>query len=186
MIGMLRGKVLDAHRIGHLLVDVNGVGYDVTVAEANRYVPGAEETFYIHTAVRPDAIVLYGFETVEERSMFELLLETPGVGPSTALAALRAMPATELENAIKNGDQKAIATIPGIGPKTASRVILELRGKIPEGSAGKAELTTRDSVSAAMSALGFAKREIAQTLEDLDLPDDEGEALKLALARVSR
>jgi holliday junction DNA helicase RuvA len=185
MIGFLRGRVMDAYRDGHVLVDVNGVGYDVTIADAARIQIGDETSFFIHTAVRPDAIVLYGFNSIEERGIFELLIETPGVGPSTALGAVRSLPVDQLIEAIRAGNQKLIATIPGIGPKTASRVILELQGKIPKVSTTKSGPSVKDSVMAGLVALGFPVKEISKSLEGFEFPADESEALKMALARMA-
>ena len=95
---------------------------------------------FIFTVVREDSIQLFGFHTLEDREFFELLLATPGVGPSTALGALRTMSVAELAFAIEHDDAKKVATISGIGPKTASRIVLELKGKVVvDGTFGPSE-----------------------------------------------
>jgi Holliday junction DNA helicase RuvA len=185
MIGFLRGRVMDAFREGHVLVDVNGVGYDVTIANTSKVPVGDEASFFIHTAVRPDAIVLYGFNSVEERGLFELLIETPGVGPSTALGAVRALPVDQMIEAIRSGDQKLIATIPGVGLKTASRVILELQGKLPKASSGSSTTDVKESVIVGLVSLGFPVKDITKSLAGVEFPSDEAEALKMALARMA-
>jgi Holliday junction DNA helicase RuvA len=185
MIGFLRGRLVDAHRYGHVIIDVQGVGYDVTIANPPAVPLGTEIQLYIHTSVRPDAIVLFGFHSAEERALFELLIETPGVGPSTALGAVRSMPVAQLEAAIRSGDQKLISTIPGIGLKTANRVILELRGKFASGDAVSDPTEMREEIVSGLLALGFAKKEIAKALKGLALPEDDAEALKLALSRMA-
>ncbi len=111
------------------MIDVHGVGYEVQVARED-YSSGEAARLFIYTVVRDDAIVLYGFVSVDERELFEMLLATPGVGPATALGALRTMSVVELAAAIESGDAKRVAQIPGIGPKTANRIVLELKGKV--------------------------------------------------------
>jgi len=185
MIGYLRGRVIDTSRTGHVLVDVNGVGYDVTVGKSSEAQVGSEVVYFIYTSVRPDAIVLFGFNSSEERTIFELLIETPGVGPSTALGALRAMPAAMLEAAIRAGDQKLISTIPGIGPKTASRMILELKGKLPEGQSSPLETNATETVIEGLVGLGFARKDVVRSLTGVSLPSDDAEAIKVGLSIMS-
>lgn len=185
MIGFLRGTVLDAYRPGHILLDVQGVGYDVTIANAAGAEVGVELALFIHTSVRPDAIVLFGFQSAKERAIFEMLIETPGVGPSTALGAVRSMPVAKLEAAIRAADQKLIATIPGIGLKTASRMILELRGKLPDSDVAVSTGTTRETVIEGLVSLGFARKEVVKSMANLELPNEDGEALKVALAKMA-
>ena len=122
MIGWLRGRILWVELSGAVVLDVNGVGYEVQVATGEGLRSGEDLDVFVFTQVRADAIVLYGFASLEDREFFSLLLATPGVGPSTALAALRTMPVDELRRAIDEGDVKRVAQVPGIGAKTASRI----------------------------------------------------------------
>jgi Holliday junction DNA helicase RuvA len=101
MIGWLDGHVLHHHANGAVVLDVGGVGYEVHVATADEFLTGEPLELFIYTVVRADAILLFGFKTYADREFFELLLVTPGVGPSTALAALRTMPTNELASAIE-------------------------------------------------------------------------------------
>ena len=130
--------------------------------------------------MRDDAILLYGFVTYEDREFFELLLVTPGVGPSTALAALRTMTTGELATAIESDDAKRVATIPGIGAKTASRIVLELKGKVMvPGSyvATSPSSPEHDAIEDALRGLGYSTQEVRSALAGVTLPDDESAAL---------
>ena len=191
MIGYLRGRVLQVPSLSGnepLLLDVSGVGYNVFVADAP-YLVGEERELFVHTIVRADALLLFGFASVEERRIFETLLATPGVGPSTALAALRTLGLAALTMAIESGDVKKVGTGPGIGPKTASRIVLELKGKLVLPEVG-APLPSGPSVSAdiedALKGWGYSTGEIREALCDVALPDDDAAALKLALGLLRR
>jgi Holliday junction DNA helicase RuvA len=189
MIGWLHGQVLHHHKSGALVLDVHDVGYEVNVASLDDYAIGDVVGLYIFTAVRDDAIVLYGFKTYLDREFFELLLVTPGVGPSTALAALRTMTTDELAQAIESDDAKRIATIPGIGPKTASRIVLELKGKVFVSGAFvpvKSAPAQNDAIEDALRGLGYTTQEVRQALGGATLSDDEGVALRQALHLLRR
>lgn len=188
MIGWLAGNAVHRYPNGALVIDVQGVGYEVQVASSEDVRSGDPIELFIYTVVRDDAIVLFGFVTVQEREFFELLLVTPGVGPSTALGALRTMSIDELANAIDTGDTKRIAQIPGIGPKTAGRIVLELKGKVV---AGASPVTGRGphrsgAIEDALRGLGYSGPEIRGALDDVELPDDESEALRQALQLLRR
>ncbi|MGC8511203.1 MAG: Holliday junction branch migration protein RuvA [Acidimicrobiales bacterium] len=186
MIGWLSGRVVHQRADGTVVLDVNGVGYQVRVATPEMPSPGVVTELFVETVVRDDAITLYGFARTEERDLFTLLMATPGVGPSTALAALRTMTHDELTSAIDDGDVRRLSGVPGIGTKTASRIVLELRGKI----AGTPDVATppvtrlSDAVGEALRTLGYSTNEIHAALNGVTLPEDESEALRAALARV--
>jgi Holliday junction DNA helicase RuvA len=189
VIGWLRGRVVHQHLNGAIVLDVNGVGYEVHLGSSQSYRSGEDLELFIYTVVRADAIVLYGFETYADREFFELLLVTPGVGPSTALAALRTMSTNELAGAIECGDVKRVATIPGIGAKTASRIVLELKGKLVVSGIDDSEralLRVSGEIDDALRGLGYSSQEIRGALEGVDLPEDEAQALRVALHRLGR
>lgn len=187
MIGWLSGRVLQHHRDGSLVLDIQGVGYEVHVASFDRLGLGESAELYVYTVVREDAILLYGFSTYEDREFFELLLATPGVGPSTALAALRTMGSDELAAAIESDDVKKLSSISGIGPKTASRIALELKGKVKVGATYEPALApTGGAIEDALRALGYTIGEIRQSLEGASLSDDESVALREALQLLRR
>lgn len=184
MIGWLRGTLRTTLVSEAIIIDVAGVGYEVHLATRHDVSPGEELELFIHTVVRADAIILYGFLTYEERSVFELLLNTPGVGPSMALAALRTLGSVELARAIECEDVKAISRVSGIGPKTASRIVLELRGKIVTParveSGGLSGLNA--VVGDALRSLGYAASDVREVLKEVELSSDESQALREALA----
>lgn len=134
MIGRLRGRVLNDEATGAVVLDVHGVGYEVatpvgTVGRA-RVDANSDVELWIHTHVREDALDLFGFATETDRRVFRLLLAVPNVGPKTALGVLSAMPVDELSRAVERGDHARLGKIPGIGKKTAERLVLELKEKL--------------------------------------------------------
>lgn len=184
MIAWLAGQVLDHHGADGVVLDVRGVGYEVHVASPGDLVVGDDVQLFVHTIVREDALVLYGFVEAGERDFFELLIATPGVGPQTALGALRTMSTTDLARAIEEGDAKRVAQIPGIGPKTASRIVLELKGKVSVQGTGDVVATVplrSRVIEDALRGLGYGALEIRSALADVELPDDESAALREAL-----
>lgn len=187
MIGYLAGEVIHAEH-GVVTVGVAGVGYDVSVPATLQHLSrGQVVEVFVHTHVREDAITLFGFESVRDREMFRLLLSTPGVGPSTALGALSTLSVDALTTAIFGEDVATIATIPGIGKKTASRLVLELAGRLPEAQSMMpvVALPSRTSVESALKSLGYGATEIREALDAVELPEDESEALRLALRQLS-
>jgi Holliday junction DNA helicase RuvA len=189
MIGWLHGQVLHHHHDGAIVLDVHGVGYEVHVASLDDFRIGDVVDLFVFTVVRGDAILLYGFVTYEDREFFEMLLVTPGVGPSTALAALRTMSIGELATAIENDDAKRVATIPGIGPKTASRIVLELKGRVMVPGtyvALSSWAPENDAIEDALRGLGYSTQEVRSALAGFTLPDDESAALRQALQLLRR
>src|ERR1700732_4512613 len=135
MIGMLRGKLIDK-RPNQALLDVAGVGYQVQIPLSTFASLGAlhaEVTLLIHTHVREDQLALYGFLTAREKQCFDLLISASGVGPNLALKILSGMGVDELAPAIRSGDVAQLVRIPGVGRKTAERVVVELRDKFATG-----------------------------------------------------
>jgi Holliday junction DNA helicase RuvA len=189
MIAWLRGVPLEVLDGGSIVMNVQDVGYEVYVASPNHMILGDETDLFIYTVVRDDAIVLYGFNSIRERSFFTLLLATPGVGPSTALAALRTFSINEMVAAIEHDDAKRIAEIPGVGLKTANRIVLELKGKVAiDANAGPVRAPDKSSsdIHEALKALGYSIAEIRAALDDVDLPSDEASALRTALHLLGR
>lgn len=134
MIGHLRGTLIDK-RPSQVLLDVAGVGYQVQIPLSTFYAIGElkdEVSLLVHTHVRDDALLLYGFLTAREKHFFELLISASGVGPSLALKILSGMSVDDLIPAIRAGDLPALTRIPGVGKKTAERIVLELRDKLAQ------------------------------------------------------
>jgi Holliday junction DNA helicase RuvA len=132
MIAHLRGRLLAKHP-NQAIVEAGGVGYDVAISVptfTDLPAVGAEIALHIHTHVREDAIALFGFRQVAEKQLFERLLSVSGIGPKLAITILSGMPAAEMVAAIRGGDFARLTRIPGIGKKTAERMVLELRDKL--------------------------------------------------------
>jgi holliday junction DNA helicase RuvA len=133
MIAALRGLLLEKHP-NQAIIETGGVGYDVTIPVSTFTQlpdPGHEVRLRIHTHVREDALALYGFLTIEEKSLFEKLIGVSGIGPSLAVKILSGMAAGDLINSIRRGEVDRLVRIPGVGKKTAERMVLELRDKLP-------------------------------------------------------
>src|SRR5579863_31453 len=132
MIAFLRGKLLEKHP-NQVIVDTGGVGYDVTIPISTfSALPnsGAEIQLRIYTHVREDALALFGFHTVEEKAIFERLISVSGIGPSLAIKVLSGMATADLIASIRNGHVEQLVRIPGVGKKTAERIVLELKDKV--------------------------------------------------------
>jgi Holliday junction DNA helicase RuvA len=133
MIGLLRGVLLEKHP-NQAIVEAGGVGYDVTIPVSTFTQlpdPGVEVRLRIHTHVREDSLALYGFLTQDEKSLFEKLINVSGIGPSLAVKVLSGVPVADFLQAIRGGAVDHLVRIPGVGKKTAERMVLELRDKIP-------------------------------------------------------
>jgi holliday junction DNA helicase RuvA len=182
VIARLRGRISGRAGAG-LVVDVNGVGYLVNATPSVQRLGSGEVTIEIHTVVREDALQLYGFAAAEERELFELLLGVSGVGPKVALAIVSGSTPAELRRAIARDDVKRFQAIPGIGLKTAQRVVLELKEKlvllhpeVPEGG----DLTARDALVELGWSLVDAERALASVDSDLSVEEQVRYVLRQA------
>ncbi len=201
MIGRLRGRVWECEP-GRVLLDVNGTGYELQVSLNTYYrvsdQEGAEIDLLVITHVRADAIILFGFSMEAERTMFQNLTAISGVGPRLALATLSGIGVEELRQAVLENDQRRIQRIPGIGKKTAARMVLELRDRIEKdpgaalqaGSPGSGEArtfhhTTREDAVSALRNLGYAEEAAGRTVDKV-LDRMQGEDGKLELQTVLR
>jgi Holliday junction DNA helicase RuvA len=163
VIAQLRGRILEKQP-NKIVVDVNGVGYDVSVPLSTFYGlgdTGSEIALRIHTHVREDALALYGFATRIEQELFERLISVSGIGPKVALAVLSGIEPPELVRAIERADLARLTAIPGVGKKTSERIVLELKDRLPRapvaedtGVQGPAPVM-RDDVLSALVNLGY-------------------------------
>jgi Holliday junction DNA helicase RuvA len=196
VIAHLRGKLLDKAP-NRLVVDVSGVGYDVAVPLSTFYGlgdPGSEIALRIHTHVREDALALFGFATRLEQDLFERLIGISGIGPKLALAVLSGIEPSELIRAISRADVARLTGIPGVGKKTADRIVLELKDRLPieRGEATSSAATApsvNDDVLSALMNLGYHRplAEKAVTTAAKSVPDGDFErTLKAALRELSR
>ena len=175
MIASLRGSILEKHP-NRIVVDVNGVGYEVFVPLSTFYGlgdAGSAITVRIHTHVREDALLLYGFATLLEQELFERLIGVSGIGPKVALAVLSGIEPLDLIRAIERGDLARLTAIPGVGKKTSERIVLELKDRLPRpqavavaaGDAASDAPIVRDDVVSALVNLGY-HRPLAEKAAD--------------------
>ena len=199
MIGLIRGRIADKQP-NTLIVDVQGVGYEVHVPLSTFYDAGdtgAEVTLRIYTHVREDALQLYGFLTELERQLFEKLIGISGIGPKLAIAVLSGMDPRELMSSVQRGDVARLTGIPGVGKKTSERIVLELRDRLAQLPGGApADLApsngadrVRSDLLSALQNLGYhrpqAEKAIDATLQTMSSPTFE-QALKAALRELMR
>ncbi|MGC2704085.1 MAG: Holliday junction branch migration protein RuvA, partial [Candidatus Acidiferrales bacterium] len=171
MIGSLRGKLIEK-RPNLVLLEVGGVGYQVVIPLSTYTSLGAlhsEATLLIHTHVREDQLALFGFLTAREKQCFELLISASGVGPSLALKILSGMGLDELVPAIRKGDLAQLVRIPGVGRKTAERIVLELRDKlaavdVPEAGKPTTRSQLEADVASALVNLGYDERAVESAM----------------------
>lgn len=180
MIGSVRGTVIERAATGEVLVEVGGVGYRVlvTLRAVPELDPGAPAFLFTHLHVRDDALVLYGFPTRDERDTFEALIGATGVGPKLALAILSVHPPATLRRALLDDDLDALTLVPGVGKRTAQRLLVELKARldVPDldlaDGAATSTSTARAEVRDALAGLGYGGDEIREVLGQL--PDDAG------------
>lgn len=185
MIARLRGRVV-ARSAGGIVLDVNGVGYLVAATPSVGRLGGEgdEITVETHLHIRADVLQLYGFASAAERELFELLLSVSGVGPKVALGIVSGSTPEELRRAIARDDLKRFEAIPGVGRKTAQRVVLELKDKLTfadgGGHGGRDDLTARDALVELGWALVDAERALAELDPDLPVAEQVRQALRAA------
>lgn len=200
MIGSLRGTLLDRSIDGEILIEVNGVGYRVQAGPATSARlgdVGGEVFAWVHHHVREDADTLYGFASKDERDAFEALLGAHGVGPALAMAILSVHPPVNLARVLADDDVAALCLVPGVGKKTAQRLLIELKTKldIPLGEPGTgasmvdaapagSAMAVRADVRGALAELGYMPDEIAEATRELP-EGDAGVLLKEALRRLA-
>jgi holliday junction DNA helicase RuvA len=191
MIGRLTGLLAEKNP-PQLLLDVNGVGYEVDVPMSSFYnLPGLGEkvTLLTHFIVREDAQVLFGFLTHEERNTFRQLVKISGVGPRTALSILSGLSVSELAQAVSLQESARLIKVPGIGKKTAERLLLELKGKLGDVLTSPSASIQNDAqgdILQALLALGYSDREAAASLKALPVDVGVSEGIKLALKALAR
>jgi Holliday junction DNA helicase RuvA len=198
MIAFLRGHVLEKHP-NRVVVDVAGVGYDVAVPLSTFYATGdagTEVALRVHTHVREDQIALFGFATPLELAVFERLIAVSGIGPKLALAVLSGIEPREFAGAVQRGDHVRLTRIPGVGRKTAERIVVELRDRLPKAvegadaapAASPADVMHDDLVSA-LTNLGYHRQAIDPALSKVMTDDSAAkfaDVLRAALKELGR
>ena len=195
MIGRIHGTRVLANP-PEILVDAHGVGYEISVPMSTLYElppPGQPVTLWTHLVVREDAQLLYGFLTEGERTAFRAMIRVSGIGPRMALAVLSGLSVDDLSRAVAEQETGRLTRVPGVGKKTAERLLLELKGKLALASSGiqindPALFSSGDDILRALLALGYSEKEsnaaIAKLPEGLNVNDGIRQALKL-LVRAS-
>lgn len=201
MIAHLRGRILEKQP-NRVILDVQGVGYDVAVPLSTFYrlgEPGAEVALHVHTHVREDALALFGFASPLELLIFERLIGISGIGPKVALAVLSGIEPPDLVRAVHAGDIPRLTSIPGVGKKTAERILLELRDRLPPGmgapqdeaapAGGVAAEDLRSDLLSALANLGYhrllAEKAVDAALKRIESPTFE-ESIRQALRELAR
>jgi Holliday junction DNA helicase RuvA len=192
MIGKLTGTLLEKNP-PQILIDCHGVGYEVDVPMSTFYnLPalGEKVSLLTHFVVREDAQILYGFGNAAEREAFRQLIKISGVGPRTALSVLSGMSVADLAQAVSAQDSGRIITVPGIGKKTAERLLLELKGKLGADlalpGAGPVQSDVQGDIQQALMALGYSEKDAAAALKALPADVGVSEGIKLALKALAK
>jgi Holliday junction DNA helicase RuvA len=192
MIGKLTGTLLEKNP-PQILLDCHGVGYEVDVPMSTFYqlpASGEKVSLLTHFVVREDAQILYGFGTAAERDAFRQLIKISGVGPRTALSVLSGLSVADLAQAISTQETARIVKVPGIGKKTAERLLLELKGKLgvdlglPTG--GVARSDAQADIQQALMALGYNEKDAAAALKALPADVGVADGIKLALKALAK
>ena len=202
MYSYIKGELAEVNT-DHIVIDVGGIGYMIYIpAQSLNYLPGIGEMLKVHTYLymREDAMILYGFLTKDDLEMFKLLITVSGIGPKGGLAVLSTLSSDDLRFAVLSGDSKAISKAPGIGSKTAQRVIIDLKDKLSLEDAFEKKLEhenekinvssnsqVKNDAVMALNALGYSSTESLKAVSKVDITDDMDveDVLKAALKHMS-
>lgn len=192
MIGRIQGILLQKNP-PQLLVDCHGVGYEIDVPMSTFYnLPalGEKVTLFTHLAIREDAHVLYGFGSLDERALFRQLIRISGVGARTALALLSGLSVSDMSQAVALQDASRLTSIPGIGKKTAERLLLELKGKLETGALSAISSSVQNDAMAdiqnALLALGYSEKETILAIKQVPNDCSVSDGIKMALKALSK
>jgi holliday junction DNA helicase RuvA len=193
MIGFLKGNLISA-KPTQLLIDVNGVGYlcNISINTFEKISNQKIVSLFIHTHVKEDSITLFGFYTESEKTMFELLISVSGVGPKIALSILSGIQIDDLKDAILYADSTRISAVPGIGRKTAERLILELKNKVDmvkEDGGPEVPISLKNEAIMALSTLGYSIKLADKVIRDILLTEPNApleELIKKALSFLNK
>ena len=186
MIGRLRGTLVHRSAKGEVMLDVGGVGYRISVSPQTSLELGTlgnEVVVHTHLHVREDALTLYGFASADGRDCFESLIGAHGVGPGLALAILSTHGPDDLRRVVMEGDLDSLTLVPGVGRKTAARLLLELKSRldVPEGDPVPASGSARAEVREALAALGYQPEEVRRAMGELPAEGDVRTLVRTAL-----
>ncbi len=192
MIGRIQGILLQKNP-PQLLVDCQGIGYEIDVPMSTFYnlpAVGEKVTLFTHLAIREDAHVLYGFGSLDERALFRQLIRISGVGARTALALLSGLSVSDMSQAVALQDASRLTSIPGIGKKTAERLLLELKGKLETGTLSAISSSVKNDAMAdiqnALLALGYSEKETILAIKQVPGDCSVSDGIKMALKALSK
>lgn len=188
MIASVRGKILQKNP-PQIVVECGGIGYEIDVPMSTFYnLPDIGEEVFLSTVmiVREDAQLLYGFLTAQEEEVFKLLMKVSGIGPRISLAVLSSMSAEDIGNAIANGEVGLLTKIPGIGKKTAERMVLELKDKVLVTAVSSPVSNVQSEIIQALTALGFSDREARLAAKQVPADVDASEGIRLCLRQLAQ
>nr|WP_202074607.1 Holliday junction branch migration protein RuvA [Parasutterella muris] len=188
VIASVRGKILQKNP-PQIVVECGGIGYEIDVPMSTFYnLPDIGEEVFLSTVmiVREDAQLLYGFLTAQEKELFKLLMKVSGIGPRISLAVLSSMSAEDIGNAIANGEVGLLTKIPGIGKKTAERMVLELKDKVLVTAVSSPVSNVQSEIIQALTALGFSDREARLAAKQVPADVDASEGIRLCLRQLAQ
>ncbi len=188
VIASVRGKILQKNP-PQIVVECGGIGYEIDVPMSTFYnLPDIGEEVFLSTVmiVREDAQLLYSFLTAQEKELFKLLMKVSGIGPRISLAVLSSMSAEDIGNAIANGEVGLLTKIPGIGKKTAERMVLELKDKVLVTAVSSPVSNVQSEIIQALTALGFSDREARLAAKQVPADVDASEGIRLCLRQLAQ
>lgn len=181
MYNYFKGKIITVNTT-NIVIDVNNIGYEIVVPNPFSYQEDNTEIIYTYLHVREDILCLYGFKTETEKTFFMKLLSVKGIGPKSALAILASGNVNDISSAIDQGDDARLTKFPGIGPKAAKQIVLDLKGKLVVSE--EVSKDNYDDVIEALLALGYKKKEIEKHVSNLESGLSESEAIKVVLQKL--
>ncbi len=181
MYSFFKGQIIEVTS-NNITIDVNNIGYEIKVPNPFYYQENSEVKIYTYLHVREDVLDLYGFVTNEEKLFFKSLLSVKGIGPKSALAILASGNASDIASAIEDGNDKYLTKFPGIGPKAAKQIVLDLKGKLEIND--NVVVNDYNDVIEALVALGYKKKEIDKHVKNLDSGLSDSDAIKVILQKM--
>lgn len=185
MYSYIKGKI-EKLNPKYIVVDNNGIGYEVITANPYNYKLHEDITVYVYQYVREDINVLYGFKTEDEKDLFLKLISVNGIGPKSALSILASATVNEIINAIESRNDAYLKKFPGIGPKASQQIILDLKGKISFDDGMATYDTKAETLVEALTSLGYTKKDSTKAVSNLDLNKSEGDLIKEALKLLNK
>ncbi len=182
MYNYIIGKITFIHR-DHIVLENNGIGYSIYVSNPYSFQKDEELTLYVYQQIKEDSHLLFGFRSLEDKEIFLKLISVKGIGPKTAISALATFDSNQIITAIENGNVNILKKLPGIGPKAASQIVLDLQGKLVTQQSNMAVSKEYDEAIEVLVALGYRQTEVIKVMKSIsDLKLDTNSYVKKALS----